>query len=175
MLCPRYRPLDTFVQLDSNKHYGQWSGREIEAFLEETRVPLRLGLQSKNGPLIVPVWFAYDTQQFWSCSPDDSLLVTALRNQPEIAFDVSTNDLPYRGVRGRGVAQCSVAPDNSLLEKLLHRYVGNTQNALADTLLKRSGPEALIEIKPTWLTSWDFSARMEGIETIASRNPGAGL
>lgn len=163
------------MQIDANKRYGQWSGLEVGFFLEATHVPLRLGLQSKNGPLIVPVWFAYEAQRFWSCSPDDSLLVSTLRNHPEIAFDVSTNDLPYRGVRGRGVARCSVAADNSLLEKLLNRYVGSTENALSDKLLKRRGPEALIEIEPTWLTSWDFSARMEGIEPIAARIRGAGV
>jgi hypothetical protein len=92
----------------------------------------------------------------------------------EVAFDVSTNDIPYRGVRGRGFARCSVASDKSALEGLLKRYVG-TDNDLAEWLLNRAGDEAVIPIEVAWLTSWDFSGRMNGIEKISTRVPGPAL
>jgi len=123
----------------------------------------------------VPVWFEYGSNHFVCCSPNDSLLVRALRKQPKIAFDVSTNDIPYQGVRGRGVARCSEAPDKQTLETLLNRYLANTDNKLSQWLLNRQGVEALIHIQIEWLTSWDFSGRMGDIEKICSRRPGSRL
>ena len=161
--------------LDRSLSYGSWTGHEIETFLSETCVPLRLSFVSRNGLLIVPVWFEYQAGHLWSCSPNDSLLVKALRKNPEVAFDVSTNDLPYRGVRGRGVSHCSTAADNSALERLLQRYLAGTDNPLARWLLNRTGEEAVIAIEPSWLTSWDFSGRMESIGKISARDPGAVL
>ena len=155
--------------------YGSWTGTQIEQFLVHTRIPLRLSMISKAGMLIVPVWFQYQANVFLSCSPEDSLLVQSLRKNPEVAFDISTNELPYQGVRGRGVARCVQADDNSTLETLLERYVAGTDNTLARFLLNRKGHEALIEIEPRWLTSWDFSGRMNDVEKISVRFPDSPL
>ena len=66
------------MNFEPSQHYGNWTGTEIEEFLSETRVPLRLSFVSKAGLLIVPVWFEYRASCFWSCSPNDSLLVKTL-------------------------------------------------------------------------------------------------
>lgn len=150
------------MNIESSKKYGSWSGLEIEEFFEQTRIPLRLSLMTKNGLLIVPLWFEYNAGSFFSCSPDRSLLVTSLRDNPDVAFDLSSNDIPYRGVRGRGTAQCSIAKDKVALENLLERYLAGTNSSLANMLLGRSSPEAIIEVQLSWLTSWDFSSRMTG-------------
>ena len=163
------------MDLEASNTYGSWSGAEIEAFLLETHIPLRLSFTAKSGLLIVPVWFEYQAGRFWSCSPNDSLLVRSLRNNAEVAFDVSTNDLPYRGVRGRGRAHCTTAADNQALERLLQRYLAGTDNPLAQWLLNRAVTEAVIEIEISWLTSWDFSDRMASIEKISTRLPDVGL
>ncbi len=160
------------VELKPSVNYGSWSGARIEAFLSATRIPLRLSLNTKSGMLIVPIWFEYSAGHFLSCSPADSLLVRSLRSDPAIAFDVSSNDLPYMGVRGRGFAECSATQDNATLVKLLDRYTAGTDNSLADWLLNRDVTEALINIRMTWLTSWDFSSRMENIQKISERHPG---
>ena len=159
------------MHLDPSKTYGSWNGAEITTFLQESRIPLRVSFMTKNGLLIVPIWFEYVAGQFIGCSPASSLLVTSLKQNPEVAFDLSTNDLPYRGLRGRALAHCSVAPNSTALEQLLVRYTGNTDNALAHALLSREQEEAIIEFQITWLTSWDFSKRMDGLEKITSRLP----
>ena len=163
------------VELKPSVNYGSWSGARIEAFLTATRIPLRLSLNTKSGMLIVPIWFEYAVGHFLSCSPDDSLLVRSLRSDSAIAFDVSSNDLPYMGVRGRGVTECSTTEDNATLVRLLDRYTAGTDNNLADWLLNRSVAEALIDIRMTWLTSWDFSSRMANIQKISERHPGEAL
>lgn len=163
------------MKLEGSKRYGSWSGSQIEKFLDDSRIPLRLSFMTGKGPLIVPVWFRYGAGGFWSCSPHESLLVKSLNEQPQVAFDVSTNDIPYRGVRGRGSARCSIAPDKAALEELLVRYLDGTDNELARWLLNRAGREALIRIEVEWITSWDFSARMEDLEKLATRRPEGGL
>lgn len=163
------------MNIDPNKEYGSWSGRQIEDFLATARIPLRLSLMTSKGMLIVPVWFEYQDGRLLSCSPESSHLVRSLVQHPQIAFDLSTNDLPYRGIRGRGVARCSRAKDNLPLERLLQRYLTSTDNALAQQLLGRTEAEAVIEIELEWLTSWDFSRRMQRIDPITERIPDAHL
>ena len=159
------------MNIESSRKYGSWSGAEIETFLRETPIPMRISVSGASGPLIVPLWFEYLEGRLLSCSPVDSLLVSSLGKQSEVAFDISTNDLPYRGVRGRGQVSCEVATDDARLSDLLRKYLAGTDNQLASWLLNREGPEALIEIEISWLTSWDFSGRMGDIERIATRSP----
>lgn len=159
------------MAIDSSSIYGTWTGADIESFLTDARIPLRLSLTTPKGPLIVPVWYEYADGRLWSCSPEDSLLVRSLRAHPAIAFDVSTNDVPYRGVRGRGTAVCEKAEDSRQLERLLGRYLGGVNNNLAIWLLGRSEDEALIGIEIDWITSWDFGDRMADIESISRRQP----
>ena len=163
------------MNIEKSEKYGAWSGAEIEAFLSDTLIPMRLSVCTSSGPLIVPLWFEYLNGRLLCCSPMDSLLVSSLRTQAEVAFDVSTNDLPYQGVRGRGHARCETAADNVRLASLLRRYLAGTDSQLADWLLNRPGVEALVEIEISWLTSWDFSGRMGDIEKIAVRLPNVRL
>ncbi len=163
------------MELEPGQSYGAWTGAEIERFLTASHMPLRLSFESRNGPIIVPLWFEYQSRKLVSCSPEGSTLVKSLRAKPEVAFDVSTNDLPYRGVRGRGRALCTTADDTTQLEKLLTRYLGGTDGQLAQWLLNRSGHEAIIAIEPEWLTSWDFSERMGDLTKISQRVPGSAL
>lgn len=161
------------MNIEPTEKFGSWSGREIEAFLTQTLLPMRLSVSTSSGPLIVPLWFEYSEGHLISFSPVDSLLVSSLQRQAEVAFDVSTNDLPYQGVRGRGLARYQVAADNGGLAHLLQRYLGGTDSQLASWLLNRQHPEALIRIEISWLTSWDFTGRMGDIERIATRVPDA--
>lgn len=163
------------MKLEPSETYGSWSGTTVEGFLTETRIPLRLSVNTESGMLIVPVWFEYQSGHFLSCSPSNSVLVRSLCSDATVAFDVSTNDLPYMGVRGRGIAECCNAKDNTVLERLLDRYTSGTDNNLAGWLLNRPGPETLIDIQVTWLTSWDFSSRMKSIRKNSQRHPGGAL
>ena len=161
--------------IEPQKSYGSWSGKVIDRFLRSSHVPLRIGFHSRAGLLIVPVWYQYDDGHFLCCSPAKSALAKGLTANPDIAFDVSTNEIPYKGVRGRASAQCSIATSRQPLEALLERYLKDTDNELSQWLLSRSDDEAVIDIEIDWLTSWDFSARMGDIERIGDRIPGAEL
>ena len=97
--------------------------------------------------------------------------MNSLRQQSQAAFDISINDLPYQGIRGRGRVQCTTAGDTVRLEAMLQKYLAGTDSRLAQWLLNRDRQEALIEIEITRLTSWDCSGRMEDVEKMGGRSP----
>jgi nitroimidazol reductase NimA-like FMN-containing flavoprotein (pyridoxamine 5'-phosphate oxidase superfamily) len=159
------------MQFERTTTYGAWTGAEIESFLGEARIPLRVAIQGAKGPLIVALWYQYEKGSLWSCSPSHSFVVQALEVHSEVGFDVSTNDLPYKGVRGRCHAYCNDTESKRELEHLLRRYLGGTDNGLARWLLARPVTETVIRFDIDWLTSWDFTPRMGDLEKLSSRDP----
>jgi nitroimidazol reductase NimA-like FMN-containing flavoprotein (pyridoxamine 5'-phosphate oxidase superfamily) len=156
--------------VNKDRRYGTWTGAEIEHFLTGTSIPMRISVTTANGPLVVPLWFAYRDQRLWFCSPQDSLLARSLIADSNVAFDISTNDIPYMGVRGRGRYARVDAGGREQLQQLLTRYLGDTDNELSRWLLSRAEDEAVLTLRISWMTSWDFTARMQDV----ARRPVAG-
>jgi nitroimidazol reductase NimA-like FMN-containing flavoprotein (pyridoxamine 5'-phosphate oxidase superfamily) len=149
---PRYRMQRTSV----------WTHEQAADFLRDHRQPLRLGIQTDSGPLVVPLWFHFDGADFWCASQQGTFVMRSVEARPECGIDVSTNDIPYRGLRGRGQVTAHPEHGAEVLERLIERYLG-TQNApLARWLRSRSDAEVALRVAPNWLTAWDFSARMQG-------------
>jgi len=132
-------------------------------FLDAQRSPLRLSVNTSSGPLIVPLWFYYESNSLWCASHKSSLIVSAIGESTSCGFDVSTNDIPYRGVRGRGTVRCKPEAGARTLERLLDRYLPDRNNSLARWLLSRADDEVAIEIVPFKLYSWDYSERMRDL------------
>lgn len=142
---------------------GPWSRSELETFLAETPVPLRLACRTPNGRLWqVSLWVAYRDGLFCCATGRGADIVAFLEADPDVAFEVSTNEPPYRGVRGNGSATIAPDPEKALLRDLLERYLGGTDSALADRLLAADREEVRIEIEPDRLVTWDYSDRMPG-------------
>jgi nitroimidazol reductase NimA-like FMN-containing flavoprotein (pyridoxamine 5'-phosphate oxidase superfamily) len=143
---------------------GAWSTAQLEAFLDEATVPLRLAARSPSDhPWIVPLWFVYRDGDFHCATGRSADVVDFLDRDDRLGFDVSTNDPPYRGVRGAGEATIEPDPDKALLRELLERYLGGTDSALADRLLAADREEVRIAIEPSKLVTWDYSDRMADV------------
>jgi len=134
------------------------------SFLDTQRSPLRLSVNTRGGPMIVPLWFYYESDSLWCASHKNSLIVSAIGAGASCGFDVSTNDIPYRGVRGRGTARCEPEAGARVLERLLDRYLPDRDNSLARWLLSRADDEVAIEVVPVRLSGWDYSERMRGLK-----------
>ena len=91
--------------------------------LLDERIPLRISVQTAKGPLIAPLWFEWDGARFWCACQKDAAIVRALEREQLCAFDLSTNEMPYRGLRGRGHAHCRPERGVAVLERLIDRYL----------------------------------------------------
>lgn len=140
---------------------GAWSRSEAEAFLETTTVPIRLACHTPAGGLwMLSLWYRYDEGTIACATSADAEIVRYLRHDPGVAFEVSVNQPPYRGVRGAGTARIEPDSEKTLLRALFDRYLGGTDSELAETLLAEEREEVRILIDPERLYSWDFSDRM---------------
>ncbi|QDX39445.1 pyridoxamine 5'-phosphate oxidase family protein [Salarchaeum sp. JOR-1] len=141
---------------------GVWDESAVAEFLTDTAVPLRLTTHRPDGTLwTVALWYEYDNGVFACATGADADLVRFLRGDSHVAFDVSVNDPPYRGVRGNGTVTVDPDDGKQLLRSLLERYLGGTDSALAGRLLDDDREEVRIELRPDELYSWDYSQRMK--------------
>ena len=125
-------------------------------------IPLRIAVRVNAGRdlLIAPLWFMHADGAFWCASQARSTLVRALQREPTCAFDLSTNDMPYRGVRGRGTVTLHPEQGQRVLEALLNRYLGGTTSKLGQRLLAKADTEVALQLQPNWQSQWDYSKRM---------------
>tara|TARA_R110002110_G_scaffold66978_1_gene182973 strand:- start:60474 stop:60917 length:444 start_codon:yes stop_codon:yes gene_type:complete len=141
---------------------SQWDENQIVAFLATSRIPIRLSFLNKaNEPQICSLWYEYEDAALWSASHKNSFLINQLKHNSTVSFEISTNDYPYKGVRGKAEVELSRVNADRVLGKLIAKYLGDGNTALSSWLLGRADDEYVIRIKPTLVNSWDFSGRME--------------
>lgn len=139
---------------------GVWDRARVDEFLESARIPVRLGCRTPaDEPWIVTLWFAWDGAIHCATGADADV-VEFIAHDDRVSFDVSTNDTPYRGVRGRGVATVSPDDGKARLRELMERYLGDTDSKLGERLLAADREEVHVRIDPDRLHSWDYSGRM---------------
>jgi nitroimidazol reductase NimA-like FMN-containing flavoprotein (pyridoxamine 5'-phosphate oxidase superfamily) len=139
---------------------GAWDRERVDEFLTTT-VPIRLSCRTPDDHLwMLSLWYLWEEESLWCATGADADVVRYLDHDDEVAFEVSTNEPPYRGVRGRGHAAVDPDEDKTLLRRLLQRYLGGTDSPLARRLLAPERDEVRIRIDPVRLHSWDYSSRM---------------
>lgn len=140
---------------------GTWDRSQTEAFLSETTVPLRLSCRRPAGDLwMLSLWFVYRKSALWCATSAKADVITYLSSTEQVAFEISTNEPPYKGVRGNGMATVTPDPEKALLRDLLRRYLGGTDSQLATRLLSPERDEVRIRIDPENVYTWDFTERM---------------
>lgn len=140
---------------------GVWDADRARAFLHESTAPIRLSCHTPSGELwMLSLWYEYRDGVFYCATHANADVVSYLSSDDRVAFEVSTNRPPYKGVRGNGRA--SIEPDagKARLRSLLERYLGGTDSSLADRLLDPDRPEVQLTITPDRLHTWDFTDRM---------------
>ena len=117
--------------------------------------------------LIVPLWFIYDEGGLWCACHRNSYLIKHLnrlmRNgaqQWPCAFDISTNEIPYKGLAGTGYVTLHTEQGADRLQSLLDRYVADKETPFSKWLLERAPEEVALRITPETVRHWDFTARM---------------
>jgi hypothetical protein len=131
-----------------NQEDDMVADNSIEQYLKEIQIPLRLSCVSNAGwPVVLSLWYLFED-------------VAYLEQDSRCAFEIASDQPPYCGVRGRALATIDHDRGLEILERLLERYLGDTDNALARQLLNRSVAEVAIRLAPQRFHTWDFTDRM---------------
>ena len=134
---------------------------QIDAFIAQSRIPLRLAVVDGSGfPIVLSLWFLYEDRQLWCATKASAQVIRHLTAQPRCGFEVAGDTPPYRGVRGKGLASLHPERGADILTRLLDRYAIVPGSKLATTLLAKSAEEVAIRIVPDRISHWDFSRRM---------------
>jgi len=150
---------------DATSGIPDMTREEAERFLE-SKLNLQIAsIDEKGEPNIQPVWFFYDKDQ-------GKLLITTsklarktqnLRNRPIIYFSIDDENLPYKGVKGKGKATIIEDPNRIVpqADKISMKYLGTLDHPAAKEMADRSrkGEGVLVEISPKFFSTWDFGKR----------------
>lgn len=137
---------------------------QYETFLNNVRIPLRLACTTKTGwPMVVSLWYLYDAGNLICATQRSARVVSYLRQNPQCAFEISSEIPPYCGLRGQAIATMDHKNGPIILEQLLLRYFGNLDSDLAKKLLAKRETEVALVLNPRRVFSWDFSSRMADI------------
>lgn len=138
----------------------------VDEFLSTQTVPVRIATRTPSGGLwMLSLWYGYDAdaETLGLATGADARVVDYLEHDPGVAFEVSTNHPPYRGVRGQGTASIEPDDEKALLRALLDRYLGGTDNDLGNWLLRDEREEVQITIEIDAAYAWDYSERMHDV------------
>jgi hypothetical protein len=136
----------------------------LDTYLDSSRIPLRLACTTESGwPMAVSLWFKHKNGRLFCATQKTARVVSYLQNDPRCAFEIAADLPPYCGVRGQAIASIDEEIGAEILEELLVRYLGSTDNTLGRNLLAKSNREVAIILKPVKVYTWDFSSRMEDV------------
>lgn len=144
---------------------GAWDRSEVHDFLAAETMPVRLSfISTDEDPWMLSLWYLYEEETIRCATTEDANVMRHLRERPYCAFEVSTNEVPYRGVRGKGEVTLKPDEDMALLKRLVDRYLGDDYESFQQWLTGRDVQEYEIALKPEKIYSWDYSSRMEGLD-----------
>ncbi len=143
-----------------NIRSGPWDQAEVERFLEESVIPIRLATIGRSGPLVQSLWFLYDNGSLWCATQADAVVVRRLTADPRCGFEVAADAPPYRGVRGGATATIVADAAGEVLPRLIERYLGEEPSPLGTWLMSRIDAEVAIRLDDLQVSSWDYSGRM---------------
>jgi nitroimidazol reductase NimA-like FMN-containing flavoprotein (pyridoxamine 5'-phosphate oxidase superfamily) len=142
----------------------QLSENEIKKFLSESKLNLHLGtIDPDYYPNIHPTWYIYDDSKdvIFVETGKQSKKTSNLNKNDKIYFCVDDGNPPYKGIRGKGNVRILSDPDANLpiVEKIMLKYLGSTSHPMAKILLEnvRNGNSVILEIKPKYYSTWDYS------------------
>lgn len=140
---------------------GPWGLDAIRAYLHQARIPVRLaGVAPSGWPVVLSLWFLPESDAIWCSTACTAKIVSLIESNEKCGFEIASEEMPYRGVRGR--ARATIDPDRGklVLQSLIDRYLENSKSPLARRLLSRADNEVAIKLEILRYQSWDFSTRM---------------
>jgi PPOX class probable F420-dependent enzyme len=135
---------------------------EAETFLE-SKLNLQIATIDEQGePNIQPVWFYYDknTEKLIITTSKSAKKTRNLRNKPSVYFSIDDENLPYKGVKGKGIVTIVEDPDRVVTQadRISMKYLGTLDHPIAKMITDSSkkGEVVVIEISPKFFSTWDY-------------------
>ena len=131
-------------------------------FLSHGKLNLLLGTVDENGdPNVHPVWYIYENEKFYIETAKTSKKVNNIKKKNLVYFCIDDENMPYKGVRGKGLVRISENTDANvpIAEKIMIKYTGNLENEVAKFLMDgvKNGFSVILEISPKYYATWDHS------------------
>jgi hypothetical protein len=128
------------------------------------KIPLRLSILSPNEyPLVISLWYKIKDNKIHCITHKHSKLLKYIESgNKKCGFEISTNNIPYSGIRGKGDIQIDKNNSRELLLDLFSKYEIKENSKLFKMLMKRMDEEYSIIITPKHVFHWDFTERMKG-------------
>ena len=138
---------------------------EAKEYLDTIRIPMRIAIKTEDKwPWVISLWFLHQEGLLYCATQKHAKIIGHLENDNRCAFEIAADTPPYCGIRGKARASIDESLGAEILEKLLARYLGGTDNELAQNLLARRDSEVAIVLNPLGVYTWDFRDRMKDIK-----------
>lgn len=131
-------------------------------FLSTGKLNLLLGtIDEKGEPNVHPVWYIFENGKFYIETSKNAKKANNVRKKNIVYYCIDDEKMPYKGVRGKGIARISDNIDENIpiAEKIMIKYTGNLDNEVAKFLMNgvKKGFSILLEISPKYFATWDHS------------------
>jgi general stress protein 26 len=143
---------------------GPMSENEVKDFLVNSHKNVHISsLDEKGEPNIHPTWYYFDNNndKLYIESGRESKKTRNLRRNNIIYYCVDDDNIPYKGVRGKGIVRISedVEYNLQIVERIVVKYLGNIQHPTSQTLKTsiRNNEAIIIEITPKFYATWDYA------------------
>lgn len=138
--------------------------KKIENLVNDTKIPIRIGCITSSGhPIVMSLWYTMIDGKIYCATQKKAKIITHIKNNPTVGFEIAADNPPYRGMRGHGKAKVIENMGNDVLDILINKYLGNKISTLSEFLRNNSENEVAIEISPERLFTYDYSKRMKGV------------
>lgn len=141
---------------------GPMTEDEVRNFLTSSKKNVHIStLDDKGEPNIHPTWYYFDndSDKIYIESGKASRKTQNLVRNNVIYFCIDDDNIPYKGVRGKGTVRISEDTNYNIhiIEKILVKYLGSIEHHVSQLLLNiaRNGDAVLLEITPRFYATWD--------------------
>lgn len=137
---------------DTPRHVRSLGRDTIASLMLDATHPVRLASLSPNGfPLISTLWLLYEDDMFWGITQARTLLRRNLTRDPRCAFEIALSGARFSLMRGQGHASLHLDQGARVTERMIARYLDDTQGPVATKLRAQVPTEFAIRIEPRWV------------------------
>ena len=143
---------------------GPMTEEEVRDFLVNSKKIVHIStLDRKHEPNIHPTWYYFDNNndKIYIESGKESRKTRNLRRNSIIYYCIDDDNIPYKGVRGKGIVRISEDVNHNLpiIEKIVIKYLGSIEHSMSQAIISsiKKGDAIILEITPKFYATWDHA------------------